>query len=91
MRKRLKLKDRVVRIEDISFDVICPVEDCGNEYHITATKPSFMRNAGKCGHGTFYVTIMPMKGMVEIAIRFQKTSGGDPAEVEPQNLEIEGE
>lgn len=69
--KRLNLNKQSVNVSDIQLNVTCP--ECGRSYGVQCKRPNFSKNVS-CLHGTFYVSIIPMRGVVDITVDFQRGS-----------------
>jgi hypothetical protein len=60
-----------LNIEDISLNLTCP--ECKSRYNFQIKKPQEMKNC-RCGKGTFYIDITPMKGRISVLVMFQHAS-----------------
>jgi hypothetical protein len=82
---RKNLNNESVRVEDISINVTCP--ECARTYDVKARGSNFTKTC-RCGRGAFYITIIPMVGVIEVLMRFQDNIG-EVKNVEPNDVVLD--
>lgn len=88
---RIKMKGRSLKPEDISFDVTCPVGDCGREYSVSVRRPQFAHQAARCGHGQFFVIVTAMTEEIDLQVVFEHGKELWTKSVQPANVTVKGD
>jgi hypothetical protein len=66
--RRITLNKETVNVKNIWVNVTCP--NCSKTYNVQMKGANTTKNC-RCEKGTFYFSITPMKGVLDISVHYQ--------------------